>query len=92
MHPLQHLADDLSALGATVYVGPPAWCVPPTAAPEPEPEFVDINEVSRMLGIKPRSVRRRWYDGTIPPPEKFGRNIRWRRLDIENIKGKYNNG
>ena len=52
--------------------------------------FVTVKEVARMLKISTRSVRRRWYDGTIPPPQRFGRCIRWRRLDIENLNGAYN--
>jgi excisionase family DNA binding protein len=85
-HPLQHLVDTLNSLGAPnlrlIVTNPPS-------APPPEPEFLTIDQVAEMLGINKRSVRRRWYDGTIPPPEKFGRSVRWRRLDIENLKGKY---
>jgi predicted DNA-binding transcriptional regulator AlpA len=54
-----------------------------------ERTYITVDEVARMLSISARSVRRRWYDGTIPPPERFGRSIRWRRLDIENMKGAY---
>jgi predicted DNA-binding transcriptional regulator AlpA len=53
------------------------------------PDSVTIKQVAGMLGICERSVRRRWYDGTFPPPQRFGRSIRWRRLDIENMKGDY---
>jgi predicted DNA-binding transcriptional regulator AlpA len=59
------------------------------AAVEPEPDFVSIEQVVGMLGMSEKTIRRRVKDGTLPPPEKFGRLSRWRRLDIENHRGKY---
>ncbi len=58
-------------------------------AAETEAEYIDIAAVGELLGIHPRTVRRRSYDGTLPPPVKMGRATRWRRLDIENYRGKY---
>ena len=52
-------------------------------------EFLALSEVGAMLGCSPRTVRRRVDDGTLPPPIKIGRLSKWRRLDIENFRGKY---
>lgn len=58
-------------------------------AQPPAAEFLALSEVGAMLGISPRSVRRRVDDGTFPPPIKIGRLSKWRRLDIENYQGSY---
>lgn len=52
-------------------------------------EYLTIGQVANILGVSEKTVRRRVHDGTLPPPEKFGRLSRWRRLDIENLNGKY---
>jgi len=54
------------------------------------PLFIDVKQVAALLSVSVRTVRRRWYDGTLPPPIKMGRAIRWRLLDIENYQGNYN--
>lgn len=53
------------------------------------PLFISIKQVAALLSISTRTVRRRWYDGTLPPPVKVGRAVRWRLLDIENFQGNY---
>jgi len=55
-----------------------------------KPVLIDIKHVAELLSVSIRTVRRRWYDGTLPPPIKVGRAIRWRLLDIENYQGNYN--
>lgn len=52
-------------------------------------EFLTVGQVGDMLGISEKSVRRRVHEGALPPPIKIGRASRWRRLDIENYRGKY---
>ena len=54
-----------------------------------QPEFLTIRQVVDMTGLSEKTVRRRVSDGTLPPPMKIGRASRWRRLDIENYRGKY---
>lgn len=54
-----------------------------------QPEFLTIRQVVDMTGLSEKTIRRRVNDKTLPPPMKIGRASRWRRLDIENFKGKY---
>ena len=54
-----------------------------------EPELITIDSVAEMVDVHPRTIRRRWYDKSFPPPIKIGRRIRWRKLDVENYRGKY---
>ena len=65
--------------------GRPFFCLVATI----DPEFITIDVVAEMVGVHPRTIRRRWYEKTFPPPIHFGRKIKWPKLDVENYRGKY---
>jgi len=72
MKPLESLVNELNDHGLKLVVQ------------QPEPEFIDIKQVASMLGVSPRTIRRLWSRGELPEPVKFGRSVRWRKLDLEN--------
>ena len=51
---------------------------------QPEPEFINIQQVASMFGVSTRTIRRLWSKGELPEPMRIGRSVRWRKLDIEN--------
>lgn len=44
--------------------------------------LVTAKEVAAMLDISLRTIWRRLSDGTMPPPVRLGRLVRWRLADI----------
>ena len=45
--------------------------------------LLKIDEVAAMMKTTTRSIRRQWYDGTLPAPIRFGkRGIRWRATEL----------
>jgi excisionase family DNA binding protein len=52
-------------------------------------DWLTYKQVKRLLGLSVQTIRRRVFDGMLPPPVKFGRSVRFRRLDIENFRGRY---
>jgi excisionase family DNA binding protein len=52
-------------------------------------DWLTYKQVKRLLGLSVQTIRRRVYDGVLPPPVKLGRSARFRRLDIENFRGRY---
>lgn len=53
------------------------------------PLFISIKEAARLLSLSTRTIYRRVADGTLPPPVKIGRAVRFRQLDLENYNGVY---
>ncbi len=53
------------------------------AAPTPNALVIDRNELCRMLGIQPRTLRRKVDAGVVPAPFRIGKKPVWRRADIE---------
>lgn len=46
--------------------------------------LLTIDETAALLKMTTRSVRRAWYDGSIPKPIRVGRrSIRWRKDELD---------
>lgn len=45
--------------------------------------MIDVREVATILSVSTRTVWRLISRGEIPQPIRFGRNVRWRQIDIE---------
>lgn len=45
--------------------------------------LLDVREVSKLLGLAPRTIWGWANDDQFPPPLELGRLRRWRREDIE---------
>ncbi|MBL9165673.1 MAG: helix-turn-helix domain-containing protein [Planctomycetaceae bacterium] len=46
-------------------------------------QMIDVREVATILSVSTRTVWRLISRGEIPQPIRFGRNVRWRQIDIE---------
>lgn len=54
-------------------------------------QYLSSDEAARMIGISPRTLRRRVQEGLIPPPKHFGHwEVSYRRQDIEEYINKQN--
>lgn len=52
--------------------------------------YLSTDEAARMLGISPRTLRRRVKEGLIPPPKHYGHwEVSYKREDIENFLQKH---
>ena len=49
------------------------------------PEMLTANDLARLIQTTTRSVRRFVLRGVLPPPQRFGRLMRWSRQDIAKI-------
>lgn len=51
--------------------------------------YLSTDEAARMIGISPRTLRRRVQEGLIPPPKHYGHwEVSYKREDIEEYIGK----
>ena len=54
-------------------------------------QYLSADEAARMIGISPRTLRRRVQEGLIPPPKHYGHwEVSYRRQDIEEYINKQN--
>ena len=48
--------------------------------------YLSTDEAAKLLGISPRTLRRRVKEGLIPPPKHYGHwEVSYKREDIENF-------
>jgi predicted DNA-binding transcriptional regulator AlpA len=57
-------------------------CLQPTTDPD---AFLTAEQVSAMVKLDIRTIRRQVTAGKFPAPVRFGRNVRWRRQDINRL-------
>lgn len=54
---------------------------------------LSTDEAARMIGISPRTLRRRVQEGLIPPPRHYGHwEVSYKREDIEEYISSKDNG
>ncbi len=46
-------------------------------------DLMTKTEVASLLRVSPRTVQNYLSNGVLPPPAKLGRQLLWRRADIE---------
>lgn len=46
-------------------------------------KFFSIPDLCRLFGCTRSTIYYRIHDGTLPPPIKFGRLVRWRQDELE---------
>ena len=52
--------------------------------------YLSTDEAAKLLGISPRTLRRRVKEGLIPPPKHYGHwEVSYKREDIENFLQKH---
>lgn len=52
--------------------------------------YLSTDEAAKLLGISPRTLRRRVQEGLIPPPKHYGHwEVSYKREDIENFLQKH---
>ena len=55
--------------------------------------YLSTDEAARMIGISPRTLRRRVQEGLIPPPKHYGHwEVSYKREDIEEYISAQDNG
>ena len=55
--------------------------------------YLSTDEAARMIGISPRTLRRRVQEGLIPPPKHYGHwEVSYKREDIEEYISSKDNG
>jgi predicted DNA-binding transcriptional regulator AlpA len=67
-------------LGSTDRTGPHPS--PSPIAEHADMELLTIDEVSALMKCTPKGLRDRVDAGEFPKPRRFGRNIRWRAVDL----------
>lgn len=45
--------------------------------------LLTIHDLAALLQMSVMSVRRRWADGTLPPPHRIGKLVRWHPATID---------
>lgn len=54
-------------------------------------QYLSSEEAARMIGISPRTLRRRVQEGLLPPPKHYGHwEVSYKREDIEEYINKQN--
>jgi excisionase family DNA binding protein len=54
-----------------------------TTSPQSEAVLLDVQAVSRLLGVSPRTVRRLSDGGRMPRPFRLGGCVRWSKSAID---------
>lgn len=55
--------------------------------------YLSTDEAARMIGVSPRTLRRRVKEGLIPPPKHYGHwEVSYKREDIEEYISSKDNG
>jgi excisionase family DNA binding protein len=84
-----------SVLSDEIAAGPEsdesATCVEPLAPAEDEPDFLDVEEAAKALGVSPMTVRR-LYDSRTLPGYRQGRTRKILRTFVEGFRVEVNAG
>lgn len=49
----------------------------------PKAAWIDADEFAALMGVDVRTLRRMRRAGGVPKPVQIGRNLRWKRVDVD---------